>query len=73
MNHHKIFTSRINRISKQLQQENPGFSVIKQYPGESDEDLLHRVELLNKENIRRYGQEILIVTIRTFSKPGGRQ
>jgi hypothetical protein len=71
--HHKTFTARINRLSEQLQQENPGFSVIKQFSGESEAELKHRVELLNKENIRRYGQEILIVTIRTFSKPGGRQ
>ena len=67
MNH----KSRIKRIAEQLKQENPGISVIKQYPGESDEDLRHRVELLNKENIRKYGQEILIITIRMFAEPEG--
>jgi hypothetical protein len=64
---HKDFNNRMKNILKQVEENGPSFSVIKQYPGESIEALQQRADQQKKKNIQQFGHPSLIVMIRNFS------
>lgn len=59
--------NRMKKILKQVKTNgHPGFSVVKQYPGESYEEAQRRADQQKKQNIRQFGQPGLIVIIKNF-------
>ncbi len=64
---YKSITSRLECITSKLTEEGSGFSVIKQYSGESEEALHQRARKQEEQNIRQYGHPGLVVVVRNFS------
>lgn len=69
--HYKLFTNRINRITKELRKGDPDFSVIMQFPGEPDEEVQRRANELEKANTRQFGRPGKIIIVTNYAGKGG--
>ena len=63
----KNITNRITRISEELREESPDYSVVIQNPSESEEEVQKRADGLKKENIRQFGRSGLIVIVTNYA------